>query len=75
MSRVMMASTPTREFMTIPEVARVLYMSKPAVYRLTASGALPAVRLGTGPGRGQLLRVRTADLDRFIAEREVASCR
>ncbi len=62
--------TPTRDFLTVPEVAHAMHMSKPAVYRLVGSGALPSVRLGTGPGRGQLVRVRAADLERFIADRE-----
>jgi excisionase family DNA binding protein len=63
-----------REFLTIPEIVDVLHMSKPHAYRLVKSGALPAIRFGTGPGRGQMLRVRAADLERFVAEREAQSC-
>jgi excisionase family DNA binding protein len=67
---MMTTYAPIREFLTVPEVAHAIHMSKPAVYRLVSSGTLPAVRLGTGLGRGQLVRVRAADLERFIAERE-----
>ncbi len=63
-----------REFLTIPEIVDALHMSKPHAYRLVKSGALPAIRFGSGPGRGQMLRVRVADLERFIAEREMDSC-
>ena len=71
---VMPKEPRAREFLTIPEIVDALHMSQPHAYRLVKSGALPAIRFGTGPGRGQMLRVRAADLERFIADREAESC-
>ena len=61
-------------FVTVPQVARDLGVAPATVYRLIDRGQLPAVEFGTGERRGKLVRVRAADLDRFIAEREVESC-
>jgi excisionase family DNA binding protein len=45
------------------EVASLLRISKAAAYRLMQSGELPSVRFG-----GSTVRVRAADLTRFVAE-------
>ena len=50
-------------FMTVGEVAAVLRVSTMTVYRLINSGDLPAVRVGRS------LRLRSEDLDRYLAER------
>jgi len=62
-------------FLSVPRVARELDVDAATVYRLIAAGELLGVRLGTGPRRGQMVRVRAEDLERWIAGREVASCR
>ena len=67
---VTVATNSPMRFVTVAHVAGELDVHPSTVRRLVGSGALPAVRLGTGPGRGQLVRVRAADLERFIAERE-----
>jgi excisionase family DNA binding protein len=48
-------------FMTVSEVAGVLRISTMTVYRLINAGQLPAVRIGRS------FRLRTDDLDRYIA--------
>lgn len=48
------------ELLTLAEVCRRLALSRPSVYRLVASGRLPAVRIV------QALRFRTADVDALI---------
>ncbi len=50
-------------FMTVGEVASVLRVSSMTVYRLINSGELPAVRIGRS------LRLRSEDLDRYLADR------
>lgn len=50
-------------FMTVGEVASSLRVSSMTVYRLINSGELPAVRIGRS------FRVRTDDLDRYLADR------
>ena len=50
-------------FMTVGEVASVLRVSSMTVYRLINAGELPAVRIGRS------LRVRSEDLDRYLADR------
>jgi excisionase family DNA binding protein len=57
-------------FMTVESVAGELGVHTSTVRRLIDAGTLPGVRLGDGDGRGQLVRVRACDLERFIAERE-----
>ena len=72
---VMPKEPRAREFLTIPEIVDALHMSKPHAYRLVKSGALPAIRFGTGSdARRQIVRVRAADLERFVPEREMQSC-
>ncbi len=51
------------EILTIDEVAAYLKASKRTVYRLAASGKLPAFKLGG------TWRFRRSDLDRWIASR------
>jgi excisionase family DNA binding protein len=50
-------------FMTVAEVASDLRVSSMTVYRLINAGELPAVRIGRS------FRVRTEDLDRYLADR------
>ena len=49
--------------MTVGEVASVLRVSTMTVYRLINSGDLPAVRIGRS------LRLRSEDLDQYLADR------
>lgn len=48
---------------TVAEVAAVLRVSTMTVYRLINAGELPAARIGRS------FRVRTGDLDRYLADR------
>ncbi|HLW45740.1 MAG TPA: helix-turn-helix domain-containing protein [Acidimicrobiales bacterium] len=50
-------------FMTVGEVASDLRVSSMTVYRLINAGELKAVRIGRS------FRVRTEDLDRYLADR------
>lgn len=50
-------------FMTVGEVASVLRVSTMTVYRLINAGELPAARIGRS------FRVRTGDLDQYLADR------
>jgi excisionase family DNA binding protein len=50
------------QFMTVSEVASSLRVSTMTVYRLINSGELPAARIGRS------FRVRTADLEHFVAD-------
>jgi excisionase family DNA binding protein len=56
------------------EVARMLGLSRPTVYRLLDAGALRSVKLDGADrgatGRAGAVRVRLAEVVRFIAERE-----
>lgn len=55
--------TAQRQFMTVGEVAAALRVSSMTVYRLINAGELPAVRIGRS------FRVRTEDLERYLADR------
>lgn len=55
------SSTPIR-FMTVSEVATSLRVSTMTVYRLINGGDLPAARIGRS------FRVRTEDLESFLAD-------
>lgn len=48
------------KLLTIPEVAEILRLSKPSVYRLMASGQLKSVKVG-----GRTL-FKESELERFI---------
>jgi len=50
------------QFMTVSEVASALRVSTMTVYRLINAGDLPAARIGRS------FRVRTEDLERYLAE-------
>jgi excisionase family DNA binding protein len=45
---------------SLSEVATILGISRPTVYRLIASGALPTVKIWRAP------RVRKADIERLL---------
>lgn len=49
--------------LTVAEVAAALRVSTMTVYRLINAGDLPAARIGRS------FRVRTEDLDRYLADR------
>ena len=51
-------------FLTVEEVARHLKVSKMKVYRMTHSGALPAIRLG------RLYRIRHDDFTSYVCTAE-----
>ena len=48
------------EWLTVPEVALRLRVSRMTVYRLTKTEAIPAYRVG------RQLRVKAADLDAYL---------
>ena len=48
------------EWLTVPEVALRLRVSRMTVYRLTKAEAIPAYRVG------RQLRVKAADLDAYL---------
>jgi excisionase family DNA binding protein len=50
----------TRPLLTIEDVMKRLRVSRSIAYKLTESGALRSIRIGRS------VRVRPADLDRFI---------
>ncbi len=54
------------ELLTVSEVASVLRLSERKVRRLVNNGELKGVQLGE-----RILRIRPADLDAFLVEREV----
>jgi excisionase family DNA binding protein len=60
-------SSPQIRFMTVSEVATSLRVSTMTVYRLINSGELPAARIGRS------FRVRTEDLERYLAGRFTAA--
>jgi excisionase family DNA binding protein len=55
--------TKTREWMTVPEVAEELKISRSRAYDLCARGDLPAVRIGE-----RSIRINRAELERFLLE-------
>lgn len=52
------------KMLTIPQVAQALGLCRTKVYELIAKEGLPVVRFG------RAVRVRSAALDRWLAERE-----
>ena len=54
------------QLMTVTEVADTLRVSTMTVYRLVSSGELPGLRIGRN------IRIRTRDLDAFLAAGTVA---
>lgn len=60
-------STPLSEpLLTVAEVADALRVSNMTVYRLIKAGELPALRVGRN------YRIRSTDLERFVASGSVA---
>jgi excisionase family DNA binding protein len=53
------------EFLTVAQVADRLNCGRPTVYKLVATGQLPAVRLGNGSNPP--IRIPEAELDRYVA--------
>ncbi len=60
----------TREWLTVPALARELQIPRSRAYELVQRGHLPAVRIGE-----RSIRVNRAELERFLLEtrRVVAS--
>ena len=54
--------------LNVSQVAKALGVSRPTVYRLVESGALPAKRLSTGPDTAARTVVLSEDLKRFLSE-------
>ncbi len=55
------------DFLTVPQVLRIVPLSKTTVYGLIDSGQLPSYRvLGAGSRRGRVL-IAKADLEAFLA--------
>jgi len=52
--------------MRVPEVARLLAISRQRAYMLVSSGQLPSISIGP-----KVLRVRRSDFDKFLADRTV----
>jgi excisionase family DNA binding protein len=55
-------ATQEHQFWTVPEVAKILRISRNRAYDLVARKQLSAIRIG------RVLRVREADLRRFVEE-------
>lgn len=50
-----------KKYLTVPEIAAELRVSKMTVYRLVNDRELPSIRIGRS------VRVRRADLDHYLA--------
>jgi excisionase family DNA binding protein len=57
------AEADTRNWFTVPEVARELRIPRSRAYELCARGDLPAVRIGE-----RSIRVNRHELERFLLE-------
>jgi excisionase family DNA binding protein len=58
------SATAEPEFLTVPEVVRLLRCSKPTVYRRITDGEIPAVKLGTT--QFAPLRIRRDELEAWL---------
>jgi excisionase family DNA binding protein len=58
------------EFLTISDVQRILKVGRSFAYGLVERGELPGYRVG-----GKILRVRRADLERWLEENRCTSSR
>ena len=56
------------EFVSVPQFAQLMGVSRALVYRLIRSGELPAIRVGSRGG----IRILRLELKRFLACRRVA---
>jgi excisionase family DNA binding protein len=54
------------KWLTVPEVARELRVSRETAYALVSEGHLPAIRLGQ-----KSIRIRRDELDAFLEEHRV----
>jgi excisionase family DNA binding protein len=68
MTRAGRPALPDVEFLTVPEVAEYLRISKVTVYRWIASGELPARRIGLS---GRNLRIEKTAVERAMAQSAV----
>lgn len=60
------ANRPPESFLTVPEVADLLRVSRMTIYRLVEAGAIPANRIGRS------IRVRERDLDGFLRDTDMS---
>ena len=67
MTRVQGRNPLAGPLMTVAEVAAVLRVSNMTIYRLIKAGDVPALRVGKN------YRIRSADLDAFLASGTVAA--
>ncbi len=58
-----MEETVAREWLKVPEVAKLLGLTKTRAYELIATGELPVVRIGA-----RSIRVNRRELERFLLE-------
>ena len=63
------APTPD-ELLTVPDVARVLKVSRPRAYELARQGMLPSVRIGQ-----KQVRVRRRDLTEYLQKASKNACK
>jgi excisionase family DNA binding protein len=66
MSEPLLTRSVDGALLTVAEVASALRVTEVTVRRYIAAGALPSIRLGAGDTAP--LRVRSADLARFLME-------
>ncbi len=66
-----METSETREWLKVPEAAKLLGLTRTRAYELIAAGELPAVRIGE-----RSIRVNRRELERFLLEnRRVVTAR
>ena len=54
------------EYLKVPEVAQILRIARSRAYELVAGGEIPSVRIGRS------VRVKRAELDRWLEEQRYA---
>jgi excisionase family DNA binding protein len=58
------------DLLTVTELSRILGVGRPLIRRLIHDGRLRAINLGSGEAGLPYFKVRRAELDRFLADRE-----